>query len=156
PPEPDPLQRLHGLLGDVTALAYTLEQLHRHERVWLTFDPAAIEDAGATPSGQRLLRITNLDVRLFRRGEFPALLGFNARYAAPEVCAFRSADIGPATDVYHLAMFAYYWCAGLLPEGFFGTGLEAFEHRLPPLRPYAPDLPEGVIPAVMRGLAFDP
>jgi serine/threonine protein phosphatase PrpC len=165
PPIADPLERLRALLTDVTALARTFEQLHRHNRIWLNFDPAAIEDMGPLPAwghpdaaelGLRFLRITNLDLRLFRRGECPASLGFNARYVPPEVCAFRSAEIGPATDVYHLAIFAYYWCAGLLPDGFAGAGLEAFDHRLPQLRLFAPDLPEGIIPVLSRGLAIEP
>ncbi len=68
----------------------------------------------------------------------------------------RAAEIGPATNVYHLALFAYYWCAGLLPDGFAGDGLMAFEHRLPPLRAFAADLPEGIIPTIARGLALEP
>ena len=161
----DPVDRLRGLLTDVASLAQTLEQLHRHGRVWLSFDPAAVEDAGsllpganadATSVGLRLLRIANLDVRLFRQGECPMSLGFNSKFAAPEVCAFRAAEIGPATDVYHLAMFAYYWCARMLPEGFGGLGLEAFDHKLPSLRIYAPDLPAGVVSVLMQGLAVEP
>lgn len=164
PPLADPLARVRRLLADVASVAHTLDQLHRQGLVWLTFDPAAIEDAGPLTSedaelgdeGRRRLCITNLDVRLFRQGECPPALGFNARYAPPEVCALRAADVGPATDVYHLALFAYYWCAGLLPEGFAGAGLEAFDHRLPALRPFVPDLPEGIIPAICHGLALDP
>jgi protein phosphatase len=161
----DPLERVRRLLTDVASLAYTLEQLHRQGRVWLNFDPAALEEIGplatwidAEPAepGMRLWRITNLDVRLYRRGECPLSLNFNAKYSPPEVCGFRAAAIGPATDVFHLALFAYYWCARLLPDGFSGAGLESFEHDLPPLRPFVPDLPEGMIPAIMRGLALDP
>src|SRR5207302_11476791 len=127
----DPMLHLRGLVIDVASLAHTLTALHRHGCVWPTFDPMAIEDAGPRAvDGEvadldlRLLRITNLDVRLFRQGECPPSLSFHARYAAPEVCALRAADIGVGTDVYHLAMFAYYWCAGLLPDGFAGAGLE--------------------------------
>jgi serine/threonine protein phosphatase PrpC len=161
----DPLERLKSLVADVASLARTLEQLHNHGRTWLTFDPAAIEDAGPVAAeGEagidepplRLLRITNLDLGLFRLGECPPSLSFHSKYAPPEVCGFRAADIGSATDVYHLVLFAYYWCAGLLPDGFAGAGLESFAHHLPPLRPYAPDLPEGIIPVIQRGLAIDP
>ncbi len=160
----DPLVRGRHLLADVASLAHTLEQLHRHGRVWLNFDPAALENAGplspraapdAEARGLHLWRVTNLDVRLFNRGECPPSLRFNAAFAPPEVCGFRAAEIGPVTDVYHLALFAYYWCAGLLPDGFAGAGLEAFDHKLPPLRTYAPDLPEGIIPAILRGLVAD-
>jgi serine/threonine protein phosphatase PrpC len=161
----DPFLWLRELLADVASLAHSLGQLHRQGRVWLTFDPAAIEDAGplsvradprAEEWGLRLLRITNLDLRLFRQGECPPALSFHASYAAPELCGLRAAEIGPATDVYHLAMFAFCWCAGLLPDGFAGSGLAAFEHRLPALRPFAPNLPAGIIPAILRGLAVDP
>jgi serine/threonine protein phosphatase PrpC len=164
PPIEDPVERIRRLLADVASLAYTMEQLHRQGCVWLNFDPAAIEEIGtlatwidAEPAepGMRLWRITNLDVRLYRRGECPPSLNFNAKYAPPEVCAFRASEIGPATDVYHLALFAYYWCAGLLPEGFRGAGLESFDHHVPPLRPFAPDLPEGLIPAIMRGVTLE-
>jgi serine/threonine protein phosphatase PrpC len=161
----DPMARARNLVADVGSLAHTLGQLHRQGRIWLTFDPAALEDLGPLPSradaeaetlGLRLWRITNLDLRLFRAGECPASLGFHAKFAAPEVCAFRAAEIGPATDVYHLAMFAFYWCASLLPEGFAGSGLEAFDHRIPPLRPYWPALPEGIAPVIQRGLSIEP
>ena len=151
--------RVRRLLCDVASLAHTLEQLHRNGLVWLTFDPAAIEDLGPLADGDddlKRLCITNLDLRVYHHGECPSWLGFNARYAPPELCSVRAADIGPATDVYHLALFAYYWCAGLLPDGFAGSGLEAFEHRLPALRLFAPDLPEGVIAAICHGLATDP
>jgi protein phosphatase len=160
-----PLARLQILLADVASLAYTMGQLHRQGRVWLTFDPAAVEDVGplsrradpeAAELGSRLLRVTNLDTRLYRFGECPESLRFSAKFAAPEVCAFRAAEIGPATDVYHLALFAYYWCAGLLPDGFAGSGLEAFGHELPALRSFAPDLPEGVPPVLCRGLQAEP
>jgi protein phosphatase len=152
-----PLQRLKSWLTPVRALAHALEALHRTGHVWLNFDPAEIEElpapAGAEP---RRLRFTNLDVRLFRRGACPASLGFNGKYAAPEVAGFHASDIGPATDVYHLAAFTYYALAGLLPHGLAGSGLEAIGHRLPPLRLFAPELPEGVAPVVARGLDADP
>jgi len=37
---------MRELLADVSSLAHTLGQLHRHGRVWLSFDPAAVEDGG--------------------------------------------------------------------------------------------------------------
>src|ERR1043166_271727 len=98
----DPMARARNLVADVGSLAHTLGQLHRQGRIWLTFDPAALEDLGPLPSradaeaetlGLRLWRITNLDLRLFRAGECPASLGFHAKFAAPEVCAFRAAEI---------------------------------------------------------------
>src|SRR5262249_50274985 len=73
-----------------------------------------------------------------------------------EVCGFRAERIGPATDVFHLALYAYYRLAGLLPEGFPGGGLEAFDFDVPPLRIYRPGLLPAVAPLLTRGLARDP
>ena len=61
-----------------------------------------------------------------------------------------------ATDVFHLALFAYYWLGGLLPHGFPGEGLESFEYQLPKLRIYAPRLPPGIAAVLTRGMALDP
>src|SRR5262249_49924597 len=67
-----------------------------------------------------------------------------------------AADLGPATDVFHLAAFAYYWLARLLPPGFMGAGLEAFQFAFPPLRTFCPALPPGVVPLLARGLEPEP
>jgi serine/threonine protein phosphatase PrpC len=78
-------------------------------------------------------------------------------YAAPEVSRFQDARVGPATDVFHLAMFAYYWLARLLPAGgFLGAGLESFEYQVPPLRTYAPGMPPGIAVVLEHALATDP
>ena len=61
-----------------------------------------------------LLRITNLDVELFPFQSMPERVRVHPHFAAPEVVQFRVDDGGPRTDVYHLAMFAYYWLAGWL------------------------------------------
>src|SRR5581483_8444849 len=73
-----------------------------------------------------------------------------------ELCAFRGDRIGPATDVFHVSLYAYYRLAGLLPDGFPGNGLEAFDFDIPPLRVYRPLLPPGIAPVLVRGLARDP
>jgi protein phosphatase len=67
-----------------------------------------------------------------------------------------AAALGPATDVFHLGMVAYYWIARLLPVGFFGQGLEAFGHRMPALRIFAPALPPGIASVLERALAPSP
>src|SRR5439155_10366385 len=64
--------------------------------------------------------------------------------------------IGPRTDVYHLALTGWYWLARLLPDGFAGAGLDAFQHEMPPLRVYAPDVPEGIEAVLRQGLAVEP
>jgi serine/threonine protein phosphatase PrpC len=69
---------------------------------------------------------------------------------------FRVGDIGPRTDVFHLAMFAYYWLAKQLPDGLPGSGLESYDYAIPFLRIYAPWLPTGIVPVVMRGLSLQP
>src|SRR5207245_10667167 len=60
------------------------------------------------------------------------------------------------SNVFHLALFAYYWLAGRLPEGFNGRGLEAFGFTLPPLRTFAPNLPPGIAQVLDQGLALEP
>ena len=74
----------------------------------------------------------------------------------PRCSAFLGEAIGPVTDVYHVALYAYYRLAGLLPGGFPGGGVEAFDFALPPLRIYRPDLPPGVAAVIDRGLMHAP
>jgi serine/threonine protein phosphatase PrpC len=159
PVDPDPWQNLRQLTGHVASLADALEELHRQQLVWLTFDPRALEEVPAAPGPAqpwRSLRITNLDLEVYQPPHVPESLRMNAKFTPPEISAFRWKDVGPRTDVYHLALFAYHWLAGLLPEGFAGAGLEHFDHLVPSLRIYAPWLPEGIIPVVERGLAHSP
>jgi serine/threonine protein phosphatase PrpC len=161
---PDPLQELQRLSATIQSLAHALEGLHRNSLVWLNFDPNALEDIGpletplqATASADwRRLRITNLDVELFPFQSMPERVRVHPHYAAPEVVQFRVDDIGPRTDVYHLAVFAYYWLAGRLPDGLAGSGLEGCDYTLPFLRIFTPHLPEGILPVMMRGLSQQP
>ena len=124
--------------------------LHDSGHVWLEFDPQAIE------VGESLVRVTNLDWRLFPIGRCPSHLArISPQYSPPEVCRFHDDWIGPRTDVYHLALFVYYRLAGLWPGGFAGRGLEAFEFELPPLRVFRPDLPVGIWPVLRRALSIN-
>jgi serine/threonine protein phosphatase PrpC len=141
---------LRRLTDFVEPLARGLEQLHEHDLVWLTFDPLEIEEAAADQ-----VRFTNLDLKVYPARECPEQLPVRPAFAAPEIWHFVARDIGPASDVYHLALFAYYWLAGLLPRGFNGGGLEAFGFAIPPLRVFAPGLPPGITGVVSRGLALD-
>ena len=160
----DPLQELHRLSAWVDSVAGVLEGLHRQSLVWLNFDPNGLEDLGpleapADANGsidRRRLRITNLDLELYPFGTMPERVRVHPHYAAPEIVQFRANDISPRTDVFHLAMFAYYWLAGQLPDGLAGGGLERYDYALPHLRIFAPHLPEGIIPVVMRGLSLVP
>ncbi|MCI0460769.1 MAG: protein phosphatase 2C domain-containing protein [Gemmataceae bacterium] len=156
PPAPDPLEELLRLGGFLGLLIRALEKLHARGLVWLTFDPAGIEllTAPGKPAGR--VRFTNLDLSVYPARACPERLVFNPKFAAPEVARFRAADVGPATDVFHLALFAYYWLARLLPTGFFGSGLELFDFALPPLRIFAPLLPPGIAAVLHRGLAVEP
>jgi serine/threonine protein phosphatase PrpC len=77
-------------------------------------------------------------------------------WTPPEVFRDQVSEIGPRTDVYHLALFTYYWLSGLLPKGFPGKGLASFEFAMPPLRILAPTLPVGIAGVVMSGLAVEP
>ncbi len=157
PPARDPLDEARRLAAFLDVLATALGELHAQGLVWLTFDPRDLEflPASAARPAPRL-RFTNLDLAVYPRGRCPDRLHVNVKFAAPEICRFRACDLGPATDVYHLAVFAYYWLARLLPGGFFGAGLEAFGFALPPLRTFAPALPPALAAAVNRGLAVEP
>lgn len=131
-------------------LARVVETLHQAGYVWLNFDPLAMEIAGEN------LRITNLDLQLFVVGSCPESLRLSAAYSPPELTSFNGERIGPGADVFHLALFAYYYIAGLLPAGFNGGGLEAFDFAIPPLRIYRPHLPVGIAPVIERALAREP
>jgi serine/threonine protein phosphatase PrpC len=155
PPASDPVEEVKRLAAALDPLAASLGELHAEGLVWLTFDPREFEFPAAGPAVGGI-RFTNLDLAVYPRGRCPERLPFNAKFAAPEVCRFRAADLGPATDTFHLAVFAYYWLARLLPGGFFGAGLEAFGFAFPPLRTFAPALPPGIAPVLARGLAADP
>ena len=100
------------------------------------------------------LRITNLDLRVFPFGQCPDDLRTKAAFAAPEIARFHAEDVGPRTDVYHLALCCWYWLARMLPDGIPGAGLDAFHHELPPLRIYAPMVPEGIETVLRQGLAL--
>jgi PPM family protein phosphatase len=153
----DPLAELQRLSAFVHSLAHALESLHQNSLVWLNFDPNALEDAGPLKSksaDRRHLRVTNLDVALFPFQSMPERVRVHPHFAAPEIVHFRVDDIGPRSDVFHLAMFANYWLAGQLPDGLAGSGLESHEYALPFLRIFAPNLPEGIITVLMRGLAL--
>lgn len=126
-----------------------MNQLHSSGYTWLNFDPDAVEIQGAAA------RITNLDQALYRSGQCPDRLRISPRYSPPEVCRFQGHKIGPASDVFQLAMFAYYAFAKLLPQGFAGQGLEAFQFQIPPLRIFQPALPTGIWPVLELGLRSD-
>ena len=148
-PSNDAIDDLARLLEHAQSLANTLEELHRHRLAWLPFDPVEIErdEAGR-------LRITNSDLRVYHFGERINELRTKAAFAAPEVARFHKDDVGPRTDVYHLALFCWYWLARMLPDGVPGGGLDAFGHEMPPLRVYTPNLPEGIETVLRQGLAI--
>jgi serine/threonine protein phosphatase PrpC len=154
-PALDPHEELRRLEDCLDVLSDALQTLHGLGLLCLTFDPREIEFVPGSPGPPRV-RFANLDLEVYPAGRCPEYLHANPKFAPPEVCRFRAADFGPATDVFHLAAFAYYWLARLLPGGFLGGGLEAFGHMLPPLRVYAPRLPPGIAPVLGRGLALDP
>jgi serine/threonine protein phosphatase PrpC len=146
----DPIEDLRRLGRFLEPLARSLEELHERHLVWLTFDPREIEEVDGC------LRFTNMDLAVYPARKVPERLQATPSFAAPEVARFQGGDLGPATDVFHLALFAYYWLAGLLPYGFAGKGLESFGHSFPPLRTFARALPPGVAGVVARGLALEP
>ena len=149
-PDPDGVALLGQLLDEVSTLGSALRPLHEAGLLWLNFDPQGLECAGGR------LQLTNLDLVLFAAGEGPEFLQLSPAYCAPETYYGCPEQIGPATDVFHLGLYAYYRLAGLLPGGFPGQGLGAFDFALPPLRVYRPRLPPGVVPVLGRALALDP
>jgi serine/threonine protein phosphatase PrpC len=151
-PAGDASLELARLLAYLQKLAGTLDALRQAAAPWLTFEPLDLEHQ---PAGQGLW-ITNLDLGLPQLGASSASVSFNPRYCAPEISRFDAAAIGGATDVFHLALTAYYWLARLLPSGFQGKGLDAFRYKIPPLRIYAPEIPPGIAPVLERGMRLDP
>jgi serine/threonine protein phosphatase PrpC len=146
----DEMANVESALAACRILAAALEPLHRAGLVWLNFAPEALQ------VGEQGVCLANLDLQLFRMGTCPASLGLSPAYSPPEVCSFRGDRIGPTTDVYHASLYLYYRLAGLLPGGFPGGGLEAFDFDIPPLRIYRPRLPIGIVPVLERGLAREP
>jgi serine/threonine protein phosphatase PrpC len=150
----DPASDEWGILDQIVAACRALHEvmapLHEAGFVWLNFDPAEVE----AHSGR--LRITNLDLGLFPVGECPDSLRLSRTWSPPEVWHFQREQIGPASDVFHLGIYAYYRLANLLPAGFPGRGLAAFDFDVPPLRTYQPALPIGIAPVIERAIARDP
>lgn len=150
PPVPegdDEKQHLDTTLTACALLADAMRPLHRAGLAWLTFDPDVLE---AGP------RIANLDLQLHRAGTAPPGLRLPPAYAAPEVMVLNGPEVGPASDVFSLALYAYYRLAGLMPDGFPGEGPAAFDFDFPPLRVYRPWLPAGIAPVIERSLARSP
>lgn len=135
--------RVDFVLQRCRQLQTAMQELHGHGYVWLNFNPDAIE---ATSQG---IRITNLDLALFSIGQCPERLAVS-RFSPPEVCLFQANKIGPSTDVFHLAFFAYLVLAEM--GGFPGRGLEAFRFEFPPVRIYWPEIPVGIWPVLQKAL----
>jgi serine/threonine protein phosphatase PrpC len=157
-PLADPLQELQRLSAAIHSLTHALDALHQHSFVWLNFNPHAIEDIGPLKASAdwRALRFMNLDIALFPFQAMPERVRVHPHFAAPEIVQYRVDDIGPRTDVFHLAAFAYYWLARQLPDGLPGAGLETHDYAVPGLRVFAPQLIEGIAPVLMRGLSPEP
>ncbi len=150
PPPDDLLARLNDTLALCRLLERVLSPLHQAGWIWLNFDPATLHVAG------QQVQITSLDLALFAQRQCPTSVRLSTAYSPPELFSFRAERLGPATDVFHVALYAYYRLAGLLPDGFPGQGLEAFQFEIPPLRIYQPTLPPGIAPVLQRGLAREP
>lgn len=146
----DPIEALAQVVAGSERVASALTELHRNGLVCVTFDPTALEEGPAS------LRFANLGPEVYPAGHLPERIGTHRGFTAPEVADYRPEDVGPCTDTFHLALFAYCWLAGLLPDGFGGSGPEVFHYEFPLLRVYTPALPEGVWSVLRRGLAVEP
>jgi serine/threonine protein phosphatase PrpC len=149
-PVEDPLDETARLLSTIKPMVDALEELHRLGLAWLMFDPEEIEQG---PAGR--LGLTNLDLSVFPFGQCPERITVRPAFAAPEVVRFKPETIGPRTDVFHLAMYCWYWLAGLLPDGFPGNGLDSFQYEIPGLRIYQPHLLEGIETVLRQGLSLE-
>ncbi len=150
PSDADIFARLDAALTACRHLERALTPLHEAGFVWLGFDPTRLDVTGDC------VQIRGLDLQCFPRGACPPGLRLLPAYSAPEMSTYQCEAIGPATDVFHVCLYLYYRLAGLLPNGFPGNGVEAFDFDLPALRIYRPDLPPGIAPVLERGLARDP
>lgn len=140
---PPPAERtLDSFLDYAGTLLPWYERLHAAGRVGVPFDPDRLAELPAPPSTPQ--------------GTLPDDLDQPSRFAAPEVVQRRLEAIGPATDVFHLALLAYLWLGDFWPQGLPGQGPARFAYRFPPLRTYVPDLVEGVAGVLDRGLQVDP
>jgi protein phosphatase len=148
-PETSGWEQLSITAEIVEKIAEALTLLHQSGLIWGSFDPHALEQG---PQG---LRFSNLDGAAYRAGEPIPPLAIAPAYVAPEAAAYRAEAIGPATDVFALAAYAYYRLAGL-PDGLPGHGPAAWDYQMPPLRAFCPWLPLGILPVLQRGLAIDP
>lgn len=148
-PGNDAIAAISGIVDRCHLYGRLMADLHSCDMVWLNFDPDSVEIQGNSA------RITNLDTALFRIGVCPSRLRISPRYSPPEVCRFQAARIGPTSDVFHLAMFAYYALANRLSDGFGGSGLESFAFQIPNLRIFQPLLPVGIWPVLSKGLQLD-
>jgi serine/threonine protein phosphatase PrpC len=146
----NPAERLGLMVSFLDRVAAVMESFHLVNLVWLTFHPNALEE---TPDH---IRATNLDLMVYPFASLAHKPRVVPAWAPPEVVHDQVLEIGPRTDVYHLALFTYYWLSRLLPNGFPGKGLAAFEFVMPPLRVLAPSLPVGIAGPVVSGLAMEP
>ena len=146
----DPEQHLQDLLTFAKALGTTLEELHKEELLWLTFDPGCLQ---TTKEG---LWLTNLDLQFFPFGYPPKHFQPHTHFGAPELYHLEPVELKQRTDVFSFALFCYYWIANFLPYGFPGKGLPATHFHIPFLRIYAPQLPPKVISILEKGMALNP
>jgi len=142
-------QLLETTLTECRLLARVLQPLHEAGFVWLNFAPDSVEVS------ENQVRVRSLDVELHRRGVCPGGLRLSPQFSPREVCEFCSDRIGPATDVFHLSLYAYYRLAGLWPEGLPGEGLAACQFEIPALRIYCPHLPPGIAGILHAGLSLE-
>ncbi len=162
----EPLER--GLaLQWLQAIAAALDHAHGHGIVHRDLKPdnvvlARARDGRLSPKvldfglarwwpAERMATAADGPARALRATGAGALVGTPA-YAAPE--QIRGANVGPAADVYALAVMAYEMLAGRLP--FEGPVLDVLDAHLSGLPPRPPALPAELADALLAGLEKAP
>lgn len=138
PPVPDePLEQAERVVQAVAEVGEVLAQLHQAGYVCAGFQPEAFMK---TPEG---IRVTDLQARVTRFGELPAVPSIAPAFSAPELVERSAPQISPATDVFHLGALFYALATRKFPEGTTQEGLRASRYRLPRFRIYDPTFPVG-------------
>ncbi len=146
----DDTLKMAAQIGDALAVSHTAGVIHRDVK------PANIlfDDRGNAYLSDFGIALDAVD----STGPAAALSHGSPAYAAPE--QLRRQQLGPATDVFSLAVVIYECLTGTLPFSDAHTADELIQRRLndplPPLSSLGSDLPATISAAIERATANDP